>query len=65
MGRNCSQQCAHGRIQNGACVCDPCYNGQACDLECSRNGICTVGQCQCFKGVKGEFTFNYGMIDVV
>lgn len=47
MGPACNDPCVHGHPENGRCVCDQCYTGSGCQLECSGHGECVSGKCIC------------------
>lgn len=49
-GDICDKKCENGKVDNGTCVCDPCYSGQTCSLECTGNGQCNNGICLCNQG---------------
>lgn len=53
MGEDCSKPCVHGKVDGPSCVCDPCYTGAGCELECSGNGRCVNDTCDCFSTVIG------------
>lgn len=53
MGEDCSKPCVHGKVDGASCVCDPCYTGAGCELECSGNGRCVNDTCDCFSTVIG------------
>ena len=54
---DCSKQCVHGTVlkpnpadpSSWECVCNSCYTGETCELECSgRDGArCNDGVCDC------------------
>ena len=57
MGEACQLPCINGVESppfSQICVCDPCYSGAGCDVECSYNGNCTNGTCVCDDGYKGS-----------
>lgn len=48
MTMDCSKACVHGSVEdNTRCLCNPCYAGADCDLECSGEGVCNNGTCEC------------------
>lgn len=53
MGEDCSKPCVHGKVDGTSCVCDPCYAGAGCELECSGNGQCVNKTCDCYSTVIG------------
>ena len=58
MGTACDQSCIHGNedmARRGVCVCDPCYQGFACDMLCSGHGSCANNSCKCNQGWKGRY----------
>ena len=52
-GLDCDKKCENGTVimnnLGGECECDPCYNGDRCQLECSDNGKCDNGTCDCYR----------------
>ena len=50
MGPACEDLCTHGKqvpMDSGNCVCDPCYTGRGCNVECTGHGTCVNDICQC------------------
>ena len=56
---DCSKLCENGTVEwpdsSGFCRCDPCYSGDRCQLECSGNGECSDGVCNC-TSLAGNYT---------
>ncbi|KAH3816457.1 hypothetical protein DPMN_117973 [Dreissena polymorpha] len=45
MGDSCQYDCIHGKEFppfSTQCVCDPCYSGFSCNVECTNNGFCSA-----------------------
>ena len=45
MGDQCQYDCVHGVESppfSSICVCDPCYDYQACNVECNNAGSCEI-----------------------
>ncbi|XP_040262353.1 tenascin-X [Bufo bufo] len=57
--RTCPDNChAHGRCEDGVCICNPGYTGpdcgsKACPRNCNNNGQCVKGKCVCNPGYSG------------
>ncbi|XP_070533135.1 tenascin-X-like [Ptychodera flava] len=53
MGHACEEPCVYGiqePMDSGVCLCDKCYTGYGCNVECSGNGVCNDNnQCECFE----------------
>lgn len=50
MGPACEDPCTNGTqvpMDSGNCVCDPCFTGRGCNVECTGHGICVGNKCQC------------------
>lgn len=46
MGSECQYDCVHGNeypLFSSICVCDPCYDDFACNVECNNVGTCVAG----------------------
>ena len=52
--RDCSKPCVQGQVENDDCVCEPCYSGAACDMECSLHGSCINDTCHCLTLSAGK-----------
>ena len=56
----CGPGChGHGECVAGACICDPGYDGESCELSvcpllCSGQGEYSAGECVCRPGWKGK-----------
>ena len=58
MGTGCQYDCVHGTEVvpfSVNCVCDPCYDDEACLVECGGHGSCMNKTCQCEAGYKGDY----------
>lgn len=53
MGEDCFKLCIYGKVDGVFCVCDVCYTGVGCELECFGNGRCVNNICDCFFIVIG------------
>lgn len=53
MGEDCFKLCIYGKVDGVFCVCDFCYTGVGCELECFGNGCCVNNICDCFFIVIG------------
>ena len=49
MGPACNDPCTYGHLEDGLCVCDPCFVGSGCQSECSGSGECVNGKCLCYE----------------
>ncbi|XP_072025321.1 uncharacterized protein [Amphiura filiformis] len=57
MGADCNEPCTFGiqvPMDSGNCECFTCYTGKGCNSECSGNGLCMDGTCECEPGWWGE-----------
>ena len=57
MGVACQLNCIHGHESppnSQKCVCEACYGGDDCNVECSQRGSCGNGSCTCDAGYRGE-----------
>ncbi|XP_019646039.1 PREDICTED: uncharacterized protein LOC109486623 [Branchiostoma belcheri] len=57
MGPACDDPCVHGKqepMDSGICKCYTCYTGYNCDSECSGNGQCVNGRCECDNWMVGN-----------
>ena len=34
-------------MDSGNCVCDPCFAGRGCNVECNGYGTCLENKCRC------------------
>lgn len=58
MGVGCELPCIHGieyPPRSSICKCHPCFEGLACDIECSGKGTCSNSTCTCQQGRKGSY----------
>ena len=63
---DCSKPCVNGYVnaENSFCHCDDCYTGAGCELECSGNGLCVNGTCDCFT-VEPGMVFNTNLLSQI
>ncbi|XP_033745589.1 uncharacterized protein LOC117331103 [Pecten maximus] len=59
IGPKCEKDCIHGTELSPfstVCVCDDCYSGFDCSIQCSNQGLCnsTSNSCDCETGFKGS-----------
>ncbi|KAK2188421.1 hypothetical protein NP493_132g02156 [Ridgeia piscesae] len=57
MGVACQLNCIHGHESppnSQKCVCEACYGGDDCNVECSQRGSCGNGSCTCDAGYRGD-----------
>lgn len=50
MGPACEDLCTNGTqvpMDSGNCVCDPCFAGRGCNVECNGYGTCLENKCRC------------------
>ena len=58
MGEGCQYDCVHGTESEPFsvhCDCEPCYDDEACLVECGGHGSCKNASCECEPGYKGDY----------
>ncbi|PIK61111.1 hypothetical protein BSL78_01936 [Apostichopus japonicus] len=57
IGPACNVECIQGTQDPdypSLCVCEPCYSGDKCDIQCSGQGSCIDSACVCESNYKGD-----------